>query len=110
MKDEIVSISGQVEPPGMHMIYLPYSDDVRPIEELHTDINPLALRATEDQIKSATSLVKCVDLKNFSVCQFANPATNLRWNSGASSNVLETKICQGVCNTYVFFIKVCNTF
>ncbi|KAL6503621.1 ATP-dependent DNA helicase II subunit 1 [Orobanche gracilis] len=72
--DEIVSTSGQVEPPGMHMIYLPYSDDVRPIEELHTDINPLALRATEDQIKSATSLVKCVDLKNFSVCQFANPA------------------------------------
>lgn len=81
------------------MIYLPYSEDIRPIEEvnstfvtslsflmeefslnnnmgglqLHTDTNPMAPRATEDQIKSASSLVKRVDLKNFSVCQFANP-------------------------------------
>ncbi|KAL7081471.1 hypothetical protein ACP275_14G041800 [Erythranthe tilingii] len=69
-QDEIVSTSGQVEPPGMHMIYLPYSDDIRPIEELHSDTN----RATEDQIQSASSLMKRVDLKNFSVCQFANPA------------------------------------
>ncbi|KAL8026628.1 hypothetical protein ABFX02_14G041000 [Erythranthe guttata] len=69
-QDEIVSASGQVEPPGMHMIYLPYSDDIRPVEELHSDTN----RATEDQIKSASSLMKRVDLKNFSVCQFANPA------------------------------------
>lgn len=29
-----MSTSGQVEPPGMHMIYLPYSDDVRPVEEV----------------------------------------------------------------------------
>ncbi|XP_011073828.1 ATP-dependent DNA helicase 2 subunit KU70 [Sesamum indicum] len=73
-QDEIVSTSGQIEPPGMHMIYLPYSDDIRPVEELHTDTNPMAPRATEDQIKSASLLVKRVDLKNFSVCQFANPA------------------------------------
>ncbi|KAL3619918.1 ATP-dependent DNA helicase II subunit 1 [Castilleja foliolosa] len=73
-QDEIVSNSGQIEPPGMHMIYLPYSDDIRSIEELHTDTNPVALKATEDQTKSALSLVKSVDLKNFSVCQFANPA------------------------------------
>ncbi|KAL8487481.1 hypothetical protein ACS0TY_023519 [Phlomoides rotata] len=73
-QDEIVSASGQVEPPGMHIIYLPYSDDIRPIEELHTDTSPTAPRATEDHIKSASSLVKRVDLKNFSVCQFANPA------------------------------------
>ncbi|KAL0322697.1 UNVERIFIED_CONTAM: ATP-dependent DNA helicase 2 subunit KU70 [Sesamum angustifolium] len=73
-QDEIVSASGQIEPPGMHMIYLPYSDDIRPVEELHTDTNPMAPRATEDQVQSASSLVKRVDLKNFSVCQFANPA------------------------------------
>ncbi|KAI3459721.1 hypothetical protein Pfo_016384 [Paulownia fortunei] len=73
-QDEIISASGQVEPPGMHMIHLPFSDDIRPIEELHTDTNPVAPRATEDQIKSASLLVKRVDLKNFSVCQFANPA------------------------------------
>ncbi|KAL0432976.1 UNVERIFIED_CONTAM: ATP-dependent DNA helicase 2 subunit KU70 [Sesamum latifolium] len=73
-QDEIVSASGQIEPPGMHMIYLPYSDDIRPVEELHTDTNPMAPRATEDQIQSASSLVKRVDLKNFSFCQFVNPA------------------------------------
>ncbi|KAG6408363.1 hypothetical protein SASPL_131368 [Salvia splendens] len=72
-QDEIMSPSGQIEPPGMHMIYLPYSDDIRPIEEFHTDTN-LAPRASEDQIKSASSLLKRIDLKNFSVCQFANPA------------------------------------
>lgn len=41
--------------------------------QLHADTNPVAPRATEDQIKSASSLLKRVDLKNFSVCQFANP-------------------------------------
>ncbi|KAH6778427.1 ATP-dependent DNA helicase 2 subunit Ku70-like protein [Perilla frutescens var. frutescens] len=73
-QDEIICTRGQVEPPGMHMIYLPYSDDIRHIEELHTDTTPLAPRATEDQIKSAYSLVKRIDLKKFSVCQFSNPA------------------------------------
>ena len=40
--------------------------------QFHTDTN-LAPRASEDQIKSASSLLKRIDLKNFSVCQFANP-------------------------------------
>ncbi|KZV52069.1 hypothetical protein F511_36064 [Dorcoceras hygrometricum] len=73
-QEEIRSTSGQVEPPGMHMIYLPFSDDIRPIEELHTEANPITARATDDQIKSVSSLVKRVDLRQFSVCQFANPA------------------------------------
>lgn len=72
-QDEIMTASGQVEPPGMHMIYLPYSDDIRQIEELHTDTDSVPL-ATEDQINKATAVVKRIDLKDFSVCQFANPA------------------------------------
>ncbi|KAF4370381.1 hypothetical protein F8388_016118 [Cannabis sativa] len=32
-QEEIVKAGGQVEPPGMHMIYLPYSDDIRDNEE-----------------------------------------------------------------------------
>lgn len=32
-QDEIISAGGQVEPPGMHMIYLPYSEDIRNTEE-----------------------------------------------------------------------------
>ncbi|XP_028117848.1 ATP-dependent DNA helicase 2 subunit KU70 [Camellia sinensis] len=73
-QDEIITASGQVEPPGMHMIYLPYSDDIRQIEELHSDVNSMIPRATDDQINKATALMKRIDLKDFSVCQFANPA------------------------------------
>ena len=35
-QEEVISSSGQDEPPGMHMIYLPYSDDVRYPEEVTT--------------------------------------------------------------------------
>ncbi|KAI3853730.1 hypothetical protein MKW98_025247 [Papaver atlanticum] len=73
-QEEIASPSGQVEPPGMHMIYLPYSDDIRNIEEQFMDTKSVTPRATDDQIKKAAALVKRVDLKDFSVCQFANPA------------------------------------
>lgn len=69
-QDEIVSSSGQLEPPGMHMIYLPYSDDIRYPEELQID----TLRATDDQIKKASALLRRIDLKDFSVCQFSSPA------------------------------------
>ncbi|KAG9447442.1 hypothetical protein H6P81_013570 [Aristolochia fimbriata] len=74
-QDEITNPSGQVEPPGMHMIYLPYSDDIRHPEEVHTpaDVTPCP-RATDDQVEKAAALLKRVDLKDFSVCQFSNPA------------------------------------
>nr|CAD1841719.1 unnamed protein product [Ananas comosus var. bracteatus] len=73
-QDEITSASGQVEPPGMHMIYLPYSDDIRHIEEDHMAADDNASRATDEQIKKASVLLRRIDLKNFSVCQFTNPA------------------------------------
>ncbi|PHT39225.1 ATP-dependent DNA helicase 2 subunit KU70 [Capsicum baccatum] len=43
------------------------------VAQLHTDPNS-APHATDDQIKKASALVKRIDLKDFSVCQFANPA------------------------------------
>ncbi|XAR65559.1 DNA helicase [Bertholletia excelsa] len=73
-QDEIITSGGQVEPPGMHMIYLPYSDDIRQIEEVHSDVNAATPRANDDQIKKATALIRRIELKDFSVCQFANPA------------------------------------
>ncbi|XP_074308685.1 ATP-dependent DNA helicase 2 subunit KU70 isoform X2 [Silene latifolia] len=73
-QDEITSASGQVEPPGMHMIYLPYCDDIRNPEELHINATSKAPVASDEQIKTATALMKRVDLKDFSVCQFSNPA------------------------------------
>ncbi|KAF3773129.1 ATP-dependent DNA helicase 2 subunit [Nymphaea thermarum] len=73
-RNEVTSLGGQVEPPGMHMIYLPFSDDIRHVEELQMDDEDNIPHATDDQVKSATSLLKRVDLRDFSVCQFANPA------------------------------------
>lgn len=72
-QDEIITAGGQVEPPGMNMLYLPYADDIRHVEELHPDPD-IAPRATDDQVKKAAALMKRIDLKDFSVCQFANPA------------------------------------
>jgi len=71
-QEEVTYYAGQVEPPGMHMIYLPYSDDIRYPEEVHVTSDD-APRATDEQIKKASNLLKRIDLKNFSVCQFANP-------------------------------------
>ncbi|KAI4334804.1 hypothetical protein L6164_013513 [Bauhinia variegata] len=73
-QDEVVQSGGQIEPPGMHMIYLPYSDDIRHVEEVYSDKNARMPIATDDQIQKAAALMKRLDLKDFSVCQFANPA------------------------------------
>ncbi|KAK4795910.1 hypothetical protein SAY86_028236 [Trapa natans] len=73
-QDEIKDVGVQVEPPGMHMIYLPYADDVRHIEELHLSPETLAHQASEEQINRAAALMKRMDLKDFSVCQLGNPA------------------------------------
>ena len=43
------------------------------ILQLHSDITVPTPRATDDQIKKATALMRRIDLKDFSVCQFANP-------------------------------------
>uniref|UniRef100_A0A0E0HXJ0 Ku domain-containing protein n=1 Tax=Oryza nivara TaxID=4536 RepID=A0A0E0HXJ0_ORYNI len=72
-EEEVTSAGGQIEPPGIHMIYLPYSDDVRYPEEVHLTSDD-APRATDEQIKKASNLLRRIDLKNFSVCQFSNPA------------------------------------
>uniref|UniRef100_A0ACD5UNJ6 Uncharacterized protein n=1 Tax=Avena sativa TaxID=4498 RepID=A0ACD5UNJ6_AVESA len=71
-QEEVSSSGGQDEPPGMHLIYLPYSDDVRYPEEVHLTSGD-APRATDEQIKKASNLLRRIDLKNFSVSQFANP-------------------------------------
>lgn len=46
---------------------------VNDILQLHSAITVPTPRATDDQTKKATALMRRIDLKNFSVCQFANP-------------------------------------
>ncbi|CAN1813364.1 ATP-dependent DNA helicase 2 subunit KU70, partial [Linum perenne] len=73
-QDEIVSGGGQLEPPGMHMIFLPYCEDIRDIEQRVMKTKNPVPRATEEQINKAAALIKRIYLKDFSVCQFSNPA------------------------------------
>ncbi|KAG1368725.1 ATP-dependent DNA helicase 2 subunit KU70 [Cocos nucifera] len=44
------------------------------VAQLHMSADAIAPRATDDQIKKASALLRRIDLKDFSVCQFANPA------------------------------------
>lgn len=44
--------------------------------QLHSTTNAAVPRANEDQIKKAAALIKRIDLKDFSVYQFANPGKN----------------------------------
>uniref|UniRef100_I1NJE1 DNA helicase n=1 Tax=Glycine max TaxID=3847 RepID=I1NJE1_SOYBN len=73
-QEEVIQSGGQIEPPGMHMIYLPYSDDIRFVEERYSDTSGMVNIASDDQIKKAANLIKRIDLKDFSVCQISNPA------------------------------------
>ncbi|XP_057423525.1 ATP-dependent DNA helicase 2 subunit KU70 isoform X2 [Lotus japonicus] len=73
-QEEVIQSGGQIEPPGMHMIYLPYSDDIRLVEERYSNTSGTVTKASDDQIKKAADLIKRIDLKDFSVCQITNPS------------------------------------
>ncbi|RDX98552.1 ATP-dependent DNA helicase 2 subunit KU70 [Mucuna pruriens] len=65
-QEEVIQSGSQIEPPGMHMIYLPYSDDIRLVEERYSDTSGMVIKASDDQIKKAADLIKHIDLKDFS--------------------------------------------
>ncbi|KAL8133937.1 hypothetical protein AgCh_009122 [Apium graveolens] len=54
-QDEIHNAGCQVEPPGMHTIYLPYSDDIRQTDEIQVYTSSTAPRATDDHVIRATA-------------------------------------------------------
>nr|ATA62886.1 putative KU70-like protein [Juniperus oxycedrus] len=73
-QEEVTNSSGQIDPPGLHMIYLPYSDDIRHIEKLHMSTDGPVPRASKEQIDKATAMIKKLELREFSVYQISNPA------------------------------------
>lgn len=46
--------------------------------QFHANSNDLP-HATDDQIKAASAVVRRIDLKDFSVCQFSNPGKFACW-------------------------------
>lgn len=73
-QEEITNEIGQIEPPGIHMIFLPFSDDIRHIEKFHTSIDGNVSKASDEQVQKAISMLKRIDLKDFSPAHYANPA------------------------------------
>lgn len=61
----------QLRPPGFHVIYLPYADDIR---EIVLDEEPA--KATHDQIIAAKKLVKTLRIR-FDSRNFENPCKAL---------------------------------
>lgn len=41
--------------------------------QLHMATDGAVPRATEEQVQKASNLIRRIDLKDFSVCQFSNP-------------------------------------
>ena len=67
-QQEVMDSEGvQVYPPGMHVIYLPYADDIREIDLEETP------KAEEEHIAKAKQLVKTLRIR-FDSTQFENPA------------------------------------
>ncbi|KAL2653061.1 hypothetical protein R1flu_021189 [Riccia fluitans] len=73
-EEETDDTGSQLQPPGMNMIYLPYADDIRPAEKYHADNINHPKRAEEGQISRAVTLMRKLDLKDFTVYQIQNPA------------------------------------
>jgi len=66
----------QATPPGMHMIYLPFQDDLRFPEEdpLLMKATPAPPRATPQQVAAAEQLIDQLTLEDFSCANVPNPA------------------------------------
>eukprot|EP00899_Mesostigma_viride_P022551 jgi/Mesvir1/3480/Mv11971-RA.1 len=88
-QEEVLDESGfQKLPPGMHVIYLPYSEDIRYPEKLTVTDEPLPpatpVVASEEQTQVAKEMVEAMMLRNFEYDAFENPELQQQYN------VLET--------------------
>lgn len=58
----------QISPPGFHIIYLPYADDLRKLDYPHTP------QANDDQVEKAKDIIKALTLSNFDPSDIENPS------------------------------------
>jgi len=74
-QEEILDETGvQVVPPGMHLVYLPYSDDVRAPEQDVAFTGSEHPHPTEDQIAAANRVLEALHLEeNFDPTSIPNP-------------------------------------
>lgn len=66
-QNEVLSKDGsQLVPPGMHVVYLPYADDIRSLQF------PNIRKASDEQINKAKEVVKRLRIR-FDSLNFENP-------------------------------------
>ncbi|KAL3684814.1 hypothetical protein R1sor_002836 [Riccia sorocarpa] len=92
-EEETDENGSQLQPPGIQMIYLPYADDIRPAEKYHADNVIHPKRGQEDQIKQAVTLMRKLDLRDFTVYQIQNPGNGARAILRMSSLFVKLSIC-----------------
>jgi hypothetical protein len=63
----------QLEPPGMHLIYLPYADDIRPTEKYHICSEASVPRASKEQVEAAAAFINKMKLDSWSVFDISDP-------------------------------------
>ncbi|KAL3161464.1 hypothetical protein ABBQ32_010347 [Trebouxia sp. C0010 RCD-2024] len=71
--EEVDDFGVQVTPPGMNLVYLPYSDDVRQPEADTTFTGLAHPRADEAQIEAAERLMAALSLPEFASSNIPNP-------------------------------------
>ena len=94
-QEEVTSSAGQVEPPGMHMIYLPYSDDIRYPEEVRTGI--LLYFTVHHKISILPILPWFTGSCDFWWCTTCNGWTNQESIKSIETHWSEEFLCVPIC-------------
>lgn len=63
----------QIEPPGINLIYLPYSDDIRSPETDPSFVGSTAVHASQEQVQLALDMMSSLQLPDFDCCDIPNP-------------------------------------
>ncbi|KAK3285317.1 ATP-dependent DNA helicase II subunit 1 [Cymbomonas tetramitiformis] len=71
-QEEVVDDEGQLLPPGMNMIPLPFSEDIRCPEKSLFPVTPLP-RASSEMVEEAKKVVSALHLQDFSCEDIDNP-------------------------------------
>ncbi|KAK9806596.1 hypothetical protein WJX73_006230 [Symbiochloris irregularis] len=67
------SYGNQIEPPGINLIYLPYSDDIRSPETDPSFVGSTAVHASQEQIQLAQDMMSSLQLPDFNCYDIPNP-------------------------------------
>ncbi|EDQ89450.1 uncharacterized protein MONBRDRAFT_32261 [Monosiga brevicollis MX1] len=81
----------QVSPPGFHVIFLPYAEDLR---EVNVDFD--LPHADADQIKAATGLVRSLTHKHFQWHGVRNPSLQVHFNALEALALSRSKVEESV--------------